>query len=327
MMFRLGKRMTLDLILLALFVIILCTAACVVRQPVFGRLGFPEGPRADPVLLREHVHYLASTVSPRNPEHPGNLNRAADVIGDLFRAAGAQVSEQPYTADGYKCRNIIARFGGSGADLVVGAHYDVCGDQPGADDNASGMAGLLELARLLGARELASPVELVAFSTEEPPYFGSDEMGSAVHALSLREEGRPLRLMICLEMIGYYSEKQPAPNLLLRLLYPGKGNFVLVAGRWSDRSFVRQIKKGFRGATEVPACSYSGPVSIGVDLSDHRNYWAQGYPAVMVTDTAFIRNPHYHTTGDTEETLDYEKIAGVVDGVLSAVIHLGAATP
>lgn len=327
MKFRLGKRMTEGLILLALIVIILCMVACAVRQPVFGWLDFPEGPHADPALLREHVHFLSSTITPRNPEHPGNLNRAADHIGDLFREAGAQVSEQRYTANGYKCRNIIARFGGNEADLVVGAHYDVCGDQPGADDNASGMAGLLELARLLGSRELASPVELVAFSTEEPPYFGSDEMGSAVHARSLRKDGRPLRLMICLEMIGYYCEKQPAPNPLLRLLYPGKGNFVLVAGRWSDRTFVRQIKKGFRGATEVPACSYSGPVSIGVDLSDHRNYWAQGYPAVMVTDTAFIRNPNYHTTGDKEETLDYEKMAGVVDGVLNAVIHLGTATP
>lgn len=310
------------LLLIAGVVLVFVGSLCAIRQPNFGQLAWPEGARADPDRLRAHVEFLAEDVCPRNPEHLGNLNRAADYIREAFEKAGARVSEQPYTAGGVACRNVIGRFGPEAAGfLVIGAHYDVCGDQPGADDNASGIAGLLEVARLLGERGLDLPIELVAFSTEEPPFFGSSEMGSAVHARSLREEGRPVLGMICLEMIGYFCERQPVPSPLFRLLYPGRGDFVLLAGRWGDRRQLRFMKQCFRGATDVPACSYSGPVSIGTDLSDHRNYWAENIPAVMVTDTAFIRNPNYHTAGDTADTLDYTRMAGVVDGVLSAAIH------
>ena len=301
----------------------------VVRQPNFGAYPFPEGPHADPAALREHVHFLTTDAFPRNPKHLPQLNRAADYIKAAFTRAGAEVSDQSYVAQGTECRNIRARWGpSSGRLLVVGAHYDVFGNNLGADDNASGAAGLLELARLLHARSIVSPRELVAFSTEEPPFFGSPEIGSAVHARALRAAGVQLTGMICLEMIGFYTTEQSNQNALLHLVYPRTGDFAVAVGRWADRDLVRQIKKAFRGATGVPIYSYSGPMAIGGDLSDHRNYWSEGYRAVMLTDTAYLRNPNYHLPSDAPETLDYRRMAGVVDGVLSLVIHFaGASTP
>src|SRR5262245_4786607 len=293
-----------------------------VRQPNFGRLPFPEGARADSELLRKHVEFLTTEAFPRSIGHPEQLDRAADYIAAAFSSSGARVAEQVYSAGPLKCRNIIARFGpASGRLFIVGAHYDAFGNLPGADDNASGTAGLLELSRLVGTRTLTSPLQLVAFSTEEPPFFGGPQMGSAVHAHSLQDDGVEVVGMISLEMIGFYSSSQPNHNLLLHLVYPRTGDFVCVAGRWADRAFARGIKKSFRGATDVPAYSYSGPVGIGVDLSDQRNYWARGYPAVMITDTAFLRNPNYHSSSDVAATLDYQRMAGVVDGLLSTAIH------
>jgi Zn-dependent M28 family amino/carboxypeptidase len=197
-------------------------------------------------------------------------------------------------------RNVIASLGpATGPLLVVGAHYDSFGDfgpNPGADDNASGTAGLLELARLLHGRSLRQRVELVAYANEEPPWFGSPWMGSTVHARSLR--GQDVRGMICLEMIGYFTETQPAPSWLFRLLYPDRGDFVVVAGRWADRDLTRRVKQAIRGS-EFPTHSFTAPRSAGIDASDQRSYWDAGIPAVMVTDTAFVRNPHYHSAGDT----------------------------
>ena len=294
-----------------------------VRQPNLGRIPFPAGPRADPATLQRHVDYLCTQAFPRNPTAPERLSLAADYIKAAFSSTGADVTEQSYEAFRKPFRNIIARFGPAQGRLVlVGAHYDVYGELPGADDNASGVAGLLELSRLLAARRLDSPVELVAFSTEEPPYFGGPEMGSAAHARSIQAAGVHVKAMIGLEMIGFFSPTQPYTTLPLYLVYPGTGDFITIAGRWADRSLARDFKRCFRGATPVPALSYSGPVGIGADLSDHRNYWAAGYPAIMVTDTAFMRNSNYHTDHDLPSTLDFDRMAGVVDGVLSGVVHL-----
>ena len=297
-----------------------------IRQPNFGRHAFPSGARADPSRVRAHVEYLCTQAFPRNAQAEGGLEPAAAYIRTALADSGAEVTEQVYEAFGQQHRNIIARHGpASGPRIVVGAHYDAYGEFPGADDNASGVAGLLELARLLATRELGSRVELVAFSSEEPPYFGGPEMGSAVHAGSLRNENAVVRAMICLEMIGYYTEAQPYTTWPLYLIYPRSGDFVTIAGRWADRALARDLKRSFRGATSVPVVSYSGPVGLGADLSDHRNYWAAGYPAVLVTDTAFMRNPNYHSARDVPSTLDYASMAGVVDGLVSAVVRLAGA--
>jgi Zn-dependent M28 family amino/carboxypeptidase len=206
---------------------------------------------------------------------------------------------------------------------VVGAHYDTAGPLPGADDNASGVAGLLELARLLGTTPPRIAVELVAFSLEEPPAFATPDMGSAVHAASLAAEGARVRLMICLEMIGYFSDRPrsqhfPAPGL--GLIYPDVGNFIAVVGKLGQGAAVKRVRGAMRAATPLPVESITAPRLLpGVDLSDHRNYWDHGWDAVMITDTAMFRNPHYHEPSDTPDTLDFERMAQVVTGVHAAV--------
>ena len=172
------------------------------------------------------------------------------------------------------------------------------------------------IARLLGTRELTQPVILVAYSTEEPPFYDSGKMRSAVHAASVNPSD--VEGMICLEMIGYYRGTQTWPNTVFALLYPDRSDFIAVGGGWPDRALVRQVKRGIRGAGGVPVYSFTGPRQA-LDGSDHINYWSRGIRAVLVTDTAFLRNPNYHTAGDTADTLDYDKMARLVDGVFRAL--------
>jgi hypothetical protein len=299
----------------------LASLAIALRQPTFTKLPFRGSTRADARILRKHVEFLTIDVLPRSVSHPENLERTAAYIKLHFGAAGGDTSLQRFDARGASYVNVIARFGPADESLpvlVVGAHYDAFGEHaalPGADDNASGTAGLLELARLLGTQPPTSPVLLVAYSTEEPPFFGSHEMGSAVHARSV--VGRNVRGMISLEMIGYFAEEQAWPNALFELIYPTKGDFIGVAGGWQDRKLARHVKRAIGGAGGIRVVSFTGPRETS-DASDHRNYWSHGWPAVVITDTAFLRNPNYHTKRDLAETLDYEKMARVVDGVLSA---------
>ena len=280
-------------------------AAVLIRQPTFTSLPFPGSARSDASTLHRHVDALAAH---RSPEY----------LANAFRAEGAQVTEQSFVARRKTYRNVIATFGHGDPLIVVGAHYDAFDDLPGADDNASGAAGLLELGRLLALRhDLSSEVMVVAYANEEPPFFASEDMGSAVHAASL--SGRPLK-MICLEMIGYYTPEQPWTSWTMRALFPNDGELVAVAGGWHDVALTRQVKRAIAGAG-MEVASATLPHSM-IDASDQRNYWSRGWPAVMVGDTAFLRNPNYHTRNDTPNTLDYVRMARVVDGVFSAVVHL-----
>jgi len=309
-------------ITLASLTILLGLAAAAITQPTFSVVPRPVGPRADPERLRRHVAFLTVEVPPRDSDHPVNLDRAVAYLRAQFAASGARVTVPSFQVRGWTYRNVVASFGPeSGSLLVVGAHYDSFGGfgaNPGADDNASGTAGLVEIARLLAGRRLDRRVDLVAFANEEPPYFGSAQMGSAVHARSLA--GRDVRGMICLEMIGYFTPRQPAPSWIFRLLYPDRGNFIAVAGRWADRDLTREVKRALRGGSDLPVVSFTAPRSAGLDASDQINYWDRGIPAVMVTDTADVRNPHYHSRFDTADTLDYARMAQVVDGVTNAVL-------
>jgi hypothetical protein len=304
----------------AVLLLLFGLAAWVITQPTSDYATAWSGPEADPDLLRRHVEFLTTEVSPRDSDHPENLDKAADYIRSHFRRTGARMRDQEFEVRGRVYRNVIASFGpATGPLLVVGAHYDSFGDfglNPGADDNASGTAGLLEIARLLDGHALSHRIELVAYANEEPPYFGSPWMGSAVHARSLK--GQDVRGMICLEMIGYFTDEQPWPHWFLDLLYPDRGDFIAVAGRWSDRTLTRGLKKAIR-ASGFPAHSFTAPRSAGLDGSDQINYWDLGIPAVMVTDTSFVRNPNYHTPRDAAETLDYRRMAGVVRGVMGAL--------
>jgi Zn-dependent M28 family amino/carboxypeptidase len=281
----------------------------------------------DPSRLQAHVHKLSVELGPRDERHIENLDRVAEYIKEEFGQTTPFVSEQGYRVQGNSYRNVIARFGPeTGERIVVGAHYDAAGPLPGADDNASGVAGLIELARLLGQQPPALQVELVAFTLEEPPQFRTTGMGSSVHAKSLRQQNVRVRAMFSLEMIGYFSDaanSQRFPIGVLSALYPSTGNFIAVVGRLSDWSLARQTKSAMRSASPLPVYSINAPSVVpGVDFSDQLNYWAAGYNAVMITDTAFYRNPHYHTAGDTEERLDYKRMAMVVEGVYAAVANL-----
>ncbi len=284
-------------------------------------------PLADPMRLERRVRALTRDFFPRDFAHPGNLERAAGYIRAELAVSCAPVADQVFEVEGGSYRNVVASFGPQTRDvIVVGAHYDTHGELPGADDNASGVAGLLELADLLGRESPPSRVQLVAYALEEMPVFGTREMGSAVHARSLRAGGRRVRAMFSLEMIGCFSDEpksQRFPFAALSLLYPSRGNFISVVGRLGGGRLVRRVKRSMRSATDLPVYSINAPSIVpGVDLSDHVSYWRIGYPAVMITDTAFYRNERYHTADDTPETLDYHRMAKVVRGVLAAVLDL-----
>ena len=281
----------------------------------------------DPKLLETHVSVLAEQFAPRSYDNPENLGKCADYITEQFRASGGVVTRQPYSTGSRTYENVIVTFKGRcDSRIVVGAHYDSCGDTPGADDNASGIAGLIELARLLRDASPEHTIELVAYCTEEPPFFASPNMGSARHAAGLKEQGVDVVAMLALEMIGYFSDEprsQKYPLGLFYFLYPSRGNFIAVVGNMQQRSLTRRVKRAMKGATDLPVYSALVPAIVpGVDFSDHRNYWAEGYPAVMITDTAFLRNPNYHGPDDTPDRLDYDRMADVVVCVYEAVVAL-----
>ena len=281
------------------------------------------GPTPDPVTLHARVDELTTRFAPRDFEHPDNLDRAAAYLGRELKATGATVREQVYRVGGHLYRNVLAEIGPETAErIVVGAHYDTAGDQPGADDNASGVAGLLELARMLAADPPPIRVELAAYTLEEPPNFRTERMGSAVHAADLASRGVRIRLMLALEMIGAFSDAPGSQGYppVLGLFYPSQGNFIAVVNRWGDGSEAREVAAGLRAGSTIPVETLSAPSFVtGVDFSDHLSYWAHGYCGLMVTDTAFYRNPRYHTPDDKPETLDYKRMAQVVKGVHCAV--------
>jgi Zn-dependent M28 family amino/carboxypeptidase len=324
------RKMLLNIALILVAVCGLFAAALVfwLTQPLFLVGGAPKTARlAESENLKNHVRMLSETLAPRGESLSDNLNRKADYIRQEFEKTGAKVSEQVFTVNNVKYRNVIASIGTEPqGKIIIGAHYDTAGGHAGADDNSSGVAGLLELARLLRKADLLLQIELVAYALEEPPYFGTTKMGSYFHAKSLYDNGEKVRLMICLEMIGYFSDAantQNYPVSVLGLLYPSKGNFVAVVGNFGNGLTTRQIKFEMQKAVETPVYSINAPAFIeGVDFSDHRNYWQFGYNAVMLTDTAFYRNKNYHTHQDTWEKLDYAQMARVVDATFAAVDSL-----
>ena len=279
--------------------------------------------------LYADVKWLTSVNPPRHAGNISSLNQVADRIAQIFKTLRCRTEMQPFPVEGQEYRNVIASFGpDDGPRIVVGAHYDVCGDQPGADDNASAVAGLLEIARMLDRQQptLKYRVDLVAFSLEEPPYFATEHMGSAVHARKLQQQRILVKAMICLEMIGYFSDKpnsQQFPDERLSQLYPHTGNFIIVVGKTGQEAFTAKIKQLMKPHAKVGVESINLPTSMGLaGLSDHRNYWPYGIDAVMINDTSFLRNPHYHKKSDTIDTLNFDKMAEVVKGVYGALVGL-----
>jgi len=286
-------------------------------------------PQASQQRLYADVEFLTALRPARSYQNPTSLNQAADYIKAEFGKLGGRVEEQPFAVGGRRYRNIIASFGPAAAErIIVGAHYDVCGNQPGADDNASAVAGLLETARLLAARpgSLTRRIDFVAYSLEEPPFFATNDMGSAVHAKSLHDQKVPVRAMLGYEMIGYFTDapgSQSFPSPQLARQYPSVGNFIMVVGQQGQETLVQRVKTLMQAHASLDVQSISLPATTALaGLSDHRNYWRYGYPALMINDTAFLRNRNYHRPSDTIDTLDFARMAQVVDGVLSAILAL-----
>jgi Zn-dependent M28 family amino/carboxypeptidase len=279
--------------------------------------------------LYEDVHFLTSITPSRNYTNIESLNKAADYILQEFEKLKCKTEIQTFTVRGKEYKNVIASFGDpNAARIIVGAHYDVAGNQQGADDNASGVAGLLELARLINEKndQLSYRYDFVAYSLEEPPFFATDNMGSAVHAKSLKVGNVKVKAMICLEMIGYFSDEpgsQNFPNETLKQLYPNKGNFIIVVGRTGEEDFTEKVKQLMKKNSNIDVQSISLPTTNQLaGLSDHRNYWSNNYTAVMIDDTSFLRNPNYHENTDTIETLNFDKMTEVVKGVFGMMLGL-----
>jgi len=279
--------------------------------------------------LHGDVNFLTSVKPARNYNNIDILNKVAAYIMGEFEKLDCEVRYQIFHVDGVGYRNVIANFGPEGGPvIVVGAHYDVAGDQPGADDNASAVAGLLEIARKINDYKgnLNNRIELVGYCLEEPPYFGTENMGSAVHAKSIAEGNINIKGMLCLEMIGYFSElpnSQNFPDDRLRKLYPDKGNFIIVVGKKGQEVFIQMVQNLMQKGGNIDVQSIALPSSdILAELSDHRNYWKYNFNAVMINDTSFLRNPNYHQKTDTIETLNFEKMAEVIKGVFNVIINL-----
>ena len=273
--------------------------------------------------LGRHVDYLAEKLGERNPIRYASLEQARLYIEETFGRAGYEVGHDTYEIGGRAFRNVIAELPGTAKQVVViGAHYDTVPGTPGADDNASGVAVLLELARLLRGFRPAPVIRWVAFTLEEPPYYRSALMGSRVHARKCRERAEQVAGMISLEMLGYYSDlagSQSYPLGFLRRLYPGCGNFIGLAGNFRSLRLVRMLARRMSEAAAIPVEHAAFPLVPGADLSDNWSFWEESYPALMITDTAFFRNPHYHLPTDRADTLDYERMAAVVTALEYAI--------
>lgn len=282
--------------------------------------------KANKERLYRDVEFLTSIAPARNYRNLDSLEKACAYIEAELKRVGAQPVRQTWTAGGKAYTNLITSYNtGKTKLLVVGAHYDVDGDQPGADDNASAVAGLLETARLVfDARpELDYRIDFVAYCLEEAPYFGTDSMGSYIHARSLYEARAEVLGMICYEMIGYFSdepESQPFPSPELAALYPHTANFIIVVGIEPYAAFAQKLHGLMATESAIDVQVIVFPEGEGLaGLSDQRNYWKFGYPAAMINDTAFVRNPHYHQKSDTIGTLDFDKMTGVVTSAYRAV--------
>ena len=277
---------------------------------------------------RRIVETLAREFPSRTGIHGVNLARAASWIEVEFRSLGYNASLQRYFIHSSgEVKNLFVEKPGSELDrpcIILGAHYDSVPWTPGADDNASGVAGLFELMRLFRDYKNRRTLHFVAFTHEEAPFFYTSKMGSCVYARSLKESSAPVEAMICLEMIGYGGAhlKQTYPFPLMRQIggYPRRGDFIGIVGNYRSRKLVKFIHDRMRDGCSIGVERLSGPGFLPpLNLSDHSSFWRHGYRAVMITDTAFQRNPHYHMPSDSPETLNYEFLAEVVRGVYCAV--------
>ena len=278
--------------------------------------------------LEAHVRTLAETIGERNIWRPRALADAASYIEQQWLDMGYRAALQTYDVQNVSCSNLeVTRPGLRRADetLVVGAHYDSVLGSPGANDNGSGVAALLEIARGLSDADVDRTVRFVAFVNEEPPFFPGQLMGSRVYASAARDRRDDIRFMVSLETIGCYSDDPGSQQYppLFRYFYPDKGNFIAFVSDFRSRAVLRRFTSAFRQHSAFPAESLATFSWIpGVAWSDHQSFWRHGYRALMVTDTAFYRYAHYHEPTDVPQGLNYGAMARVVQGLIETFVAL-----
>lgn len=278
--------------------------------------------------LKTHVTVLGGNIGERHVWCNDRLNQAADYIQSILSSLGYTVSTQEFQVETGTVRNIEAERKGSSVPeeiIVIGAHYDSVIGSPGANDNASGIAAVIEIARLFTDKKLSRTVRFVAFVNEEPPFFETHQMGSRVYAARSRERKENIVAMLSLETIGCYSDtvgsqKYPFP---FSFFYPNTGNFIAFVSNLSSVKLLRQLIVSFRSHTAFPSEGVAAPGWLtGIGWSDHSAFWKEGYPGVMITDTALFRYDHYHTRHDTPDKPDYARMAQVVAGISRAAAEM-----
>ena len=297
--------------------------------------------------LSDHVWMLAGDIGQRSlTSSPEGLERAAGYIEYVLKGCGYEIEREEFTVqvashrnvkttkdalkfpiEEHKTWNVIAELPGASPQVIlVGAHYDSVYDCPAANDNGSGVAALLEIARALKTESLKHTLRFVAFTNEEPPFFTTNEMGSMLHADNCKKRGDKIAAMICLETIGYFTNEpnsQKFPHSAFGLIYPTTGNFISFVSNVQSAKLLNRCLTAFRKSVKFPSEGISVPSEIkGVDFSDQRSFWKHGYPGIMITDTAFYRYPHYHEQTDTPDKIDYENLARVVTGLIGMVRSL-----
>jgi Zn-dependent M28 family amino/carboxypeptidase len=280
--------------------------------------------------LTRHVRKLAGEIGERNLEKPEAYRAAAEYIEGELRAAGYAPVRQSYTVGGIECHNIEAELPGTGDSseiIVIGGHYDSVTGSPGANDNATGVAAMLAIARSMAGRRGSRTLRFVAFANEEPPYFQTPKMGSLVYAERCRVRGEKIVGMISLETIGFYSDEAGSQHYPPELAgeHRSTGDFIGFVSDPESRAFLDTVTTAFRRATDFPVETTTIPSSIpGAGWSDHWSFWQQGYPAIMITDTAPFRYPHYHTAIDSPDKIDFHRMSIVVTAIGTVVRELGA---
>ncbi len=275
---------------------------------------------------------LAGVIGPRPPQRPAAIEGASAYIERELTAIGDSVKREEYEALGRSVWNLIAERPGTTRPeevVIVAAHYDSLECTPGADDNASAVAMLIEVARALAGRSFRRTLRFIALTCEEPPYFNLGLMGSQIHARGCRERGENIHAMLALEMVGYYRDEVGSQSLPpgiprgLRWLFPRRANFLAAVANPKSAGLLWPFRRGFKRGTKLPLFTVALPESIReIRLSDNSSFWDQGYRALMITDTSFLRNPHYHQPSDTPETLDYDRLAEATRGMAEAAGRL-----
>lgn len=280
--------------------------------------------------LKIHVKRIVQDIGERNFIKYENLEKTANYIVTEFNKYSYTSKLQEYQIRKKTYKNIIATLKGTKEPdkiIIIGAHYDSVIGSPGADDNASGIAALLELARLMAKERPAKTIKFIAFTNEEPPFFQTPLMGSMVYAKEAKRKNENIEAMICLEMIGYFRHEKKSQSYppLLNFFYPDTGNFIAVVGNIASKRLMETIVTAFRKNSDFPIESLAAPrIVCGIDFSDHSSFWRYGYKAVMITDTAFYRNPNYHRATDLPYTLNYQDLTKVVKGLYNVILDISS---